>query len=78
MNMTPEEQKWANRAGAVRWMQMGGLVIALVGLLMAKGGVVTDEPWPILGSLLVISGLIDATLSPKVMKRYFEAEDAKK
>lgn len=75
--MTPEEEKWANRAGAVRWMQIGGLIIALVGLLMARGGAITEEPWPVIGGILVVAGLLDAVLSPKIMKRIFEAEDAK-
>lgn len=73
--MTPEEEKWATRAGAVRWMQMGGLIFALIGLLMMRGGVVTDEPWPVLGAILLVGGLLDATLSPKLMNKIFAAQD---
>ncbi|MBB3763090.1 hypothetical protein [Sphingomicrobium lutaoense] len=73
--MTPEEQKWRHRAAIVQWMRIGGLLIALLGLLLMRGGVITDEPWPILGAVLLVSGLIDATLSPKIMKRLYDAED---
>lgn len=73
--MKPEEEKWRQRAAIVNWMRIGGLLIALLGLVLMRGGVVTDEPWPILGAILLVSGLIDATLSPKIMKRMFDAED---
>jgi drug/metabolite transporter (DMT)-like permease len=73
--MNPEEEKWRQRAAIVNWMRIGGLLIALLGLVLMRGGVITDEPWPILGAILLVSGLIDATLSPKIMKRMFDAED---
>lgn len=55
--------------------RVGGLLIALLGLVLLRGGVVTDEPMPLVGSILLIFGLLDALLMPVVLKRMWDRQD---
>lgn len=70
-----DERKWRQRHLAVVIARVGGLAIALLGVVLAKGGVIVDGPFPLLGSVLVVVGLIDSFLAPKMLKRLFEAAD---
>lgn len=70
------EDLWKKRYGVMQTLRIGGLLIMLVGLLVAKGGVLTDEAHPAIGAVLIVAGLFDALLSPKILKRIFDRQDA--
>ena len=76
--MNDEEELWAKRYSVMQTVRIGGFLIAIVGLLIAKGGVLTDEPWPVLGAFLIVMGLGDVILSPKILKRMFDQQDGKR
>ena len=70
-----DDDLWKRRFAAMQALRVGGALIALVGLLVAKGGVLTDEAWPKVGAFLVVMGLGDLLLSPKLLKRMFDRQD---
>ncbi|WP_265571681.1 hypothetical protein [Sphingomicrobium nitratireducens] len=70
-----DEDLWKKRYGVMQLTRIGGLIIALVGLLVAKGGVVTDNAYPMTGAFLVVVGIFDALLSPRILKRIFDEQD---
>lgn len=70
-----DERKWRQRHFAVMAARVGGLAIALLGVVLAKGGVVVDEPFPVLGSVLVVLGIADSFIVPKALKKLFDAAD---
>ncbi len=71
-----DEALWKKRYSVMQTLRIGGLLIALVGLAIAKGGVITDNAHPVIGTFLLVMGLLDATLSPKILKRMFDQQDA--
>lgn len=73
-----DDELWKKRFAAMQAVRIGGALIAIVGLLIAKGGVLTEDAWPKLGAFLVVMGLGDLLLSPKILKRMFDREDGKR
>lgn len=73
-----DEALWKRRYSVMQTLRIGGLLIALVGLAIAKGGVITDEAHPAIGAFLIVMGLLDATLSPKILKKIFDQQDAER
>lgn len=73
-----DDTLWKKRFAAMQAVRIGGALIALVGLLVAKGGVLTDEAWPVVGAFLVVMGIGDLLLSPKILKRIFDQQDGKR
>ncbi len=66
---------WRQRYMLMMTLRVGGLLIALLGLLLMRGGIILDEEMPVLGAVLVILGLLDAFVSPKILKRWFDKAD---
>ncbi|MBW0145748.1 hypothetical protein [Sphingomicrobium clamense] len=73
-----DEELWKKRFAAMQAVRIGGFLIALVGLLVARGGVITEDSWPVLGAFLIVMGLGDFILSPKILKRIFDQQDGKR
>lgn len=70
-----DEAKWRQRYWVLTATRVGGLLIALAGLLLMRGGVLTDEPFPVFGAILLVLGLFDATISPRILARMFKNWD---
>ena len=56
-------------------MRTGGLILALIGLLLMRGGVLISEPMPLVGAALLLFGLLDSFLAPRFLKMFWDKQD---
>lgn len=71
--MTEDEAK--KRFLLLMLMRTGGLILALVGLMLMRGGVLTSEPMPLIGAALLMFGLLDSFLAPRFLKAIWDKND---
>ena len=53
-----------------------GLLTFIAGVAIAYTDLLRHGGWPMLGSVLIIVGLIDAVFAPKLLKKHWEQLDA--
>lgn len=64
-----DEAVWKKRFLLITLVRLVGTVIALLGLSIAFGDLVETGGSPILGFALVLVGLVDLTLAPRILSR---------
>lgn len=71
-----DEAKWKRRFYLFMAARLFGLATFLAGVAVYFTDVLRDGGWPLLGVILIIVGLIDAVVAPKLLKQQWEKEDA--
>ena len=66
---------WKSRFYAFTALRIAGLAMILFGLAIAFTGLLRPGGWPAVGSILVILGLVDAFLGPKLLRKQWEKQD---
>ena len=69
---------WKKRFGLFMAARLLGLLTFLAGVAITYSDVLRPGGWPAVGSLLIIFGLIDAIVAPKLMKKHWQRLDAAK
>ena len=64
-----DEAIWQRRFLIFAAMRLSGLVLMLAGMGIALGDFVRPGGWPLLGGVLIVVGLIDALVMPRLLKR---------
>ena len=64
-----DEAIWKRRFLIFAAMRLSGLVLMLAGMGIALGDFVRPGGWPLLGGVLIVVGLIDALVMPRLLKR---------
>jgi len=59
-------------------VRLFGVGTFLFGVFTAFTDVVREGGWPLLGGVLAIVGVVDAVFAPRLLKKAWQAEDAKK
>lgn len=64
-----DEAIWQRRFLIFAAMRLSGLALMLAGMGIALGDFVRPGGWPLLGGVLIVAGLIDALVMPRLLKR---------
>jgi hypothetical protein len=72
-----DEDKWKRRFHLFMAARLFGLATFLLGIAIMFTGILRPGGWPVVGSIVVILGLLDAVVAPKLMKKQWDAEDRK-
>jgi hypothetical protein len=72
-----DEDKWKRRFHLFMAARLFGLAMFLLGIAIMFTGILRPGGWPVVGSIVVILGLLDAVVAPKLMKKQWDAEDRK-
>ena len=73
-----DEDVWRRRFYLYSAVRLGGLAIFFLGIAVAYGNLVRDGGWPQLGAVVVILGVIDAVLAPRMLKKLWDQQDAER
>jgi len=57
-------------------VRFGGLAIFFLGLAIIYSNLLRPGGWPQLGAVVVILGVADAMIAPRIIKRAWEKQDA--
>ena len=69
---------WKRRFQIFMLIRLAGLAAFLLGIAIAFSDLVRHGGWPLLGGLLAIIGVIDAVFAPRLLKRIWAQEDARR
>jgi hypothetical protein len=72
-----DEDKWKRRFHLFMAARLFGLAMFLLGIAIMFTGILRPGGWSVAGSIVVILGLLDAVVAPKLMKKQWDAEDRK-
>lgn len=71
------ETVWKKRFGLFIAARLFGLLTFLAGVAIAYSDLLRPGGWPAVGSVLIIFGLIDAIVAPKLMKKHWQRIDSR-
>ena len=70
-----DDDIWKRRFFLYMGARLFGLATFFVGLAIMFTGLLRPGGWPALGAVIVVFGVIDAVVAPKLMKKKWEADD---
>ena len=70
-----DEELWRKRFQIFAAVRLFGVLTFLLGLATAFSDLVRPGGWKLLGAILVIIGVIDAVVAPRILKRGWERLD---
>lgn len=73
-----DEQIWKKRFQTFALVRLFGVATFLFGVFTAFTDLVREGGWPLLGAILAIAGVVDAVFAPRLLRKAWEAEDARK
>ena len=70
-----DEDLWRRRFQLFLAIRLFGLLTFLLGLAIAFSDLVRPGGWKLLGGILVVIGVVDAVVAPRVLKKGWERLD---
>lgn len=70
-----DDELWKKRFQLFAAIRLFGLLTFLLGLAIAFSDLVRPGGWKLLGGILVVIGVVDALLAPRILKRGSERRD---
>lgn len=70
-----DEDKWRRRFNLFMGIRLFGLLIFFAGLAIVFTNLLRPGGWPVVGSIVMILGLLDSVVAPRLLKKKWEAED---
>lgn len=70
-----DEQLWKRRFLIFMAARMTGVIILVLGVVIALSDLVREGGWPVLGAVIAILGAIDAVFAPRMLRKMWEQED---
>ena len=71
-----DEAKWKRRFHLFMAARLFGLATFLAGVAVYFTDLLRDGGWPLVGSILILVGLADAVVAPKLLRKIWDKEDA--
>ena len=71
-----DETKWKRRFHLFMAARLFGLATFLAGVAVYFTDVLRDGGWPLVGVILILVGLADAVVAPKLLRKIWDKEDA--
>jgi di/tricarboxylate transporter len=78
MSAPDDEALWRKRLLSASLLRAMGLAIFLLGLAIGYTDLMREGGWPQVGAIVAILGVIDALLSPRLLKKAWELQDREK
>lgn len=73
-----DEDLWRRRFYLYMGARMFGLATFVAGLAIYFTDILRPGGWPMIGAIVIILGVIDAVVAPKLMKKAWDKEDQDK
>jgi hypothetical protein len=73
-----DEAKWKRRFHLFMAARLFGLATFLAGVAVYFTDLLRDGGWPLVGWILIVVGLVDAFVAPKMLKKQWQREDGQK
>ena len=73
-----DEDLWRKRFQLFMLVRLFGLITFLAGIFIAFTDLVRPGGWPLVGGVLAIVGAVDAVFSPRLLKKLWADQDARK
>lgn len=70
-----DEDKWRRRFHLFMAARLFGLATFLVGIAIMFTNLLRPGGWPVVGAIIIVLGLLDAVIAPKLLKKQWDAED---
>ena len=70
-----DEELWKKRFQIFAAIRLFGLLTFFLGLAIAFSDLVRPGGWKLLGGILVVIGVVDALVAPRILKRGWERLD---
>ena len=70
-----DEANWKRRFHLFMAARLFGLATFLAGVAVYFTDLLRDGGWPLVGILLIVVGLADAVVAPKLLKKIWDRED---
>jgi len=73
-----DEAAWKRRFYLFAGARLFGLATFLAGMAVMFTDILREGGWPAVGAILMVMGLLDAVVAPKLMKKQWQREDESK
>ena len=70
-----DEATWKRRFYLYMGARLFGLATVLAGLAVMFTDLLREGGWPLVGAIIMLVGLVDAVLAPRLLKKQWERED---
>ena len=70
-----DDKKARNRLLTATAVRLGGLAIFFLGIAIIYTDLIRSGGWPQIGAIVVILGVIDAILAPRLLTRAWDEQD---
>jgi hypothetical protein len=70
-----DDDKWRRRFNLFMGVRLLGLLVFLAGLAIVFTNLLRPGGWPVVGSVIMILGLLDSVVAPRMLKKKWEDED---
>lgn len=70
--MTDDEALWKRRFHLFALLRLAGVAMFLFGLGVTFSDLLRPGGWPLVGGLLIVVGVIDAVVAPRILKRSWD------
>ena len=71
-----DEATWKRRFYLYMGTRVFGLLVFFAGLAIVFTDLLREGGWPLVGVIIMLMGLADAIVAPKLMKKQWEREDS--
>lgn len=73
-----DDAAWKRRFYLFAGARLFGLATFLAGMAVMFTDILREGGWPAVGAILMVMGLLDAVVAPKLMKKQWQREDESK
>lgn len=70
--MTDDEALWKKRFHLFALLRLTGLAIVFLGMAVMLTDLFRPGGWPLVGGLLIVVGIVDAVVAPRLLKRSWD------
>ena len=70
--MTEDEALWKKRFHMFALLRLSGLAIVFLGMAVMLTDLMRPGGWPLAGGLLIVVGIVDAVIAPRILKRSWD------
>ena len=70
-----DEEVWKQRFGLFALSRLIGVILIVGGVAITFSDLLRPGGWPVLGGVLILFGLLDALVAPKLLKKHWDRLD---
>ncbi|MEO7411057.1 MAG: hypothetical protein ABIU10_07035 [Sphingomicrobium sp.] len=70
--MSDDDALWKKRFHMFALLRLSGLAIVFLGMAAMLTDLLRPGGWPLVGGLLIVVGIVDAVIAPRILKRSWD------